>query len=191
MNEQSIKSDAGKLRLSLVPSEIIRAVARVREYGVAKYGEKESWREVEVERYRDALLRHILAYKDDPDGVDEESGLPHLEHVACNVAFLLELREMPKPKESEMCRNCGFSLFRDNAFEHFTYCLKKKVIVDPKCDCEKWREKKTNAIDCSYECICRLCGRVRECFFNRCLQCDKGSKATTRDCVGWSDKAEG
>jgi len=34
---------------------------------------------------------HIWAYLRDPDGVDEESGLPHLEHVACNVAFLLEL----------------------------------------------------------------------------------------------------
>jgi hypothetical protein len=28
---------------------------------------------------------------DDPYGVDKDSGLPHLEHIACNVAFLLEL----------------------------------------------------------------------------------------------------
>lgn len=92
MGDQTIKADAGKLRLSLVPTEIIRAVARVREYGVNKYGASESWKSVEADRYKDALLRHILAYIDEPCGVDEESGLPHLEHVACNVAFLLEMR---------------------------------------------------------------------------------------------------
>lgn len=91
MNNQEIKADAGKPKLTLVPRRIIVDVARVREYGVKKYGEKESWREVEVERYRDAMFRHFLKYLDDPDGVDEESGLPHLWHVACNCAFLCEL----------------------------------------------------------------------------------------------------
>jgi hypothetical protein len=41
---------------------------------------------------QDALLRHTLAYMDDPRGVDAESGLPHLSHIACNVAFLCEMR---------------------------------------------------------------------------------------------------
>jgi hypothetical protein len=85
------KHDTGKPRLSLVPSEIIRAVAAVREYGVQKYGDAENWRTVEKERYRDALYRHLLEYLDDPAGVDTESGLPHLWHLACNVAFLCEL----------------------------------------------------------------------------------------------------
>lgn len=88
---QRLKADAGKLRISLVPTEIIRAIARVREYGVNKYGRKESWRDVEPERYRDALLRHVLLWMDDPHGKDAESGLLHLEHIACNVAFLLEV----------------------------------------------------------------------------------------------------
>lgn len=91
MNNQQIKADAGKLRISLVPTGIIRAIARVREYGVSKYGARESWREVERERYVDALLRHTLAWMDDPDGVDAESGLPHLWHMACNMAFLIEI----------------------------------------------------------------------------------------------------
>ena len=30
---------------------------------------------------------------DDPHGVDEESGYPHLWHVACNVAFLCDLEK--------------------------------------------------------------------------------------------------
>lgn len=90
MNQQA-KADAGKLRLSLVPSEIIRNIAVIREYGNRKYGDSENWRTVETERYRDAAYRHWLAYIDDPGSVDEESGLPHLWHVACNVAFLCEM----------------------------------------------------------------------------------------------------
>lgn len=87
---QDIKADAGKPMLTLVPREILYDVARVREYGVEKYGRKESWRDVESERYRDAAFRHFLAYLDDPKGKDEESGLPHLWHLACNIAFLCE-----------------------------------------------------------------------------------------------------
>lgn len=92
-NDQTIKADAGKLRLTLVPTELIRAVAVIREYGVNKYGESESWKRVEIQRYRDAAYRHFLAYIDNPKSVDEESGLPHLWHLACNIAFLCELED--------------------------------------------------------------------------------------------------
>lgn len=89
--EQQAKADAGKPRLTLVPTEIIRNIAVIREYGNRKYGSAENWRTVEVERYRDAAYRHLLAYIDDPASVDDESGLPHLWHLACNVAFLCEM----------------------------------------------------------------------------------------------------
>ena len=89
--DQTIKADAGKPRLSLVPPEIIEAVGIVRTYGAVKYPEPDSWRKVEVSRYRDALLRHLCEYLRDPASVDEESGLPHLSHAACNIAFLLAL----------------------------------------------------------------------------------------------------
>lgn len=90
---QRAKSDAGKLKLTLVPRSIIRAIAIIREYGNNKYpeGGPDNWKEVGVDRYRDAAFRHFLAYLDDPDGSDVESGLPHLWHLACNVAFLCEL----------------------------------------------------------------------------------------------------
>lgn len=95
MNDQKAKKDEGKPMLSLVPSALIYAVARIREYGNAKYpeGGKDNWKQVEPERYRDAAYRHLLAYIDDPQGVDKESGLPHLWHLACNVAFLCELED--------------------------------------------------------------------------------------------------
>lgn len=93
MPDQIIKADAGKPRLTLVPRKIIFEIAKIRGYGVEKYGDPENWRRVEIERYRDAAFRHFMAYLDDPGGIDEESGLPHLSHLACNIAFLCEMEE--------------------------------------------------------------------------------------------------
>lgn len=91
MNNQSIKADSGKPKVSLVPMQIVRDIAVIREYGVNKYGDAENWRSVEIERYIDALGRHTLAFLENPTGVDEESGYPHLWHLECNAAFLSEL----------------------------------------------------------------------------------------------------
>ena len=93
--DQAAKADAGKLQLTLVPASIIRAVAVVRMYGNEKYpeGGPDNWKQVEKQRYRDALYRHWLAYLDNPEAVDPESGIPHLWHLACNVAFLCEMEE--------------------------------------------------------------------------------------------------
>lgn len=89
--DQEAKADGGKPRPTLVPPRMIWAVAAIREYGCRKYGDPENWRRVEPERYRDAAYRHWLAYLEDPAGTDPESGLPHLWHLACNVAFLCEM----------------------------------------------------------------------------------------------------
>ena len=88
---QDAKADAGKIRLSLVPRKIIWAIGKIREYGCSKYKDPENWKRVSAERYRDAAYRHFLKYLDDPYGTDKESGLPHLWHLACNIAFLIEM----------------------------------------------------------------------------------------------------
>lgn len=94
-DDQEAKADAGKPRLTLVPPRIIWDIAAVREYGNRKYGDPENWRGVRPQRYRDAAFRHFMRYLATPHGVDEESGLPHLWHLACNVAFLCELEDEP------------------------------------------------------------------------------------------------
>ena len=95
MNSQEAKADADKLPVTLVPTNIIYEIARVRNYGCQKYkiGGKDNWKRVSIDRYMNALARHILAAWDDPAKVDEESGLLHLSHAACNLAFILELME--------------------------------------------------------------------------------------------------
>lgn len=129
MNNQEIKADNGKPRVTLVPLEIIRNIARVREFGIQKYKEKESWKSVEVERYRDAMFRHLMLYIEDPYGLDEESGLPHLWHLACNVAFLCDL-EKGKFKDNKVDIK-EFKSFRD-------FFKEEKSYVD--CDGFDWKK---------------------------------------------------
>ncbi len=98
------KQDFGKAKLSLVPRRIIWDVAAIREYGNNKYpdGGPDNWKSVEPERYRDAAYRHFLGYLDDPRSVDSESGLPHLWHLACNIAFLCEMEDIYLSKNPEV-----------------------------------------------------------------------------------------
>lgn len=87
---QEAKADKGKPRPTLVPVSLVEAVTAIREYGCAKYHDPENWKRVEPQRYRDALYRHWLAYLGGEER-DGESGLPHLWHLACNVAFLIDM----------------------------------------------------------------------------------------------------
>lgn len=86
------KHDEGKPRLDLVPPGIIEAVGIIRTYGTEKYGNPDGWKQVEPNRYVAALMRHLCEYLDNPESVDDESGLPHLWHMACNIAFLIEFQ---------------------------------------------------------------------------------------------------
>lgn len=92
---QEIKKDAGKAKISLVPPQIIYDIAQVREYGVKKYGNTMSWKEVELDRYVDALGRHFIEFMKEPLSKDAESGIEHYKHMACNMAFLCELLNVP------------------------------------------------------------------------------------------------
>jgi hypothetical protein len=93
------KADQGKLRIDLVPPAIIEAVAEVRKYGTDKYKDPDNWQTVEPYRYIAALGRHFCDYLRDPQSVDEESGISHLKHMACNIAFLLEMERKAQDEE--------------------------------------------------------------------------------------------
>ena len=100
------KQDYGKAKLTLVPRRILWDIAAIREYGNNKYpeGGPDNWKAVEVDRYRDATFRHLLYYLDDPHGVDKESGLPHLWHLACNIAFICEIEDMYLSKNPDVVK---------------------------------------------------------------------------------------
>ena len=48
----------------------------------------------EIVKREDVYKRqHFVSYINDPLGADEESGLPHLWHLACNIAFLCAMEK--------------------------------------------------------------------------------------------------
>lgn len=102
--DYTIKCDQNKPKLSQFPREAMEAVVEVMEYGARKYGGG-TWNRVEIQRYIDAATRHLYAMQDiDENGkefinfskVDEESGLEHLYHLACNVVYAVALYKRGK-----------------------------------------------------------------------------------------------
>lgn len=90
-HEPGAKLDAGKVRLGLVLggfSQALVEVGKVGTYGAEKYTPN-GWLSVPngIDRYRDAMLRHILA----TDETDPDTGLLHMAHAAWNCLAVLEL----------------------------------------------------------------------------------------------------
>lgn len=87
----TMKFDAGKWRLSLVPVRCLTQIVQVLEFGAKKYKE-DNWQTVPdaQRRYYDAAIRHLTAWWDG-EKLDSESNMPHLAHAACCVIFLLWL----------------------------------------------------------------------------------------------------
>jgi hypothetical protein len=83
-----MKNDQEKNRLDLIEPEFIESVGQVLTFGAQKY-EPNNWQKVDdaENRYYAAAMRHLLAWRKG-EKVDPESGLNHLDHVACNIMFL-------------------------------------------------------------------------------------------------------
>lgn len=102
-----LKHDGGKLRLSLVPAEAIEAIGAVMTHGAEKYG-KDTYKQVEPERYRDALMRHVCKWLKDPHGKDEDSGMPHLWHIITNAAFCASwTSQWKQARSTAQCTICA------------------------------------------------------------------------------------
>lgn len=84
------KDDSGKPRYSLLPREAMRSVVEVLTLGAEKYGAL-NWVLVTPfhERYYDAAMRHLEAWRKNPDMLDHETHEPHLAHAICCLLFLL------------------------------------------------------------------------------------------------------
>lgn len=94
LHRPGVKNDTGKPRAGLVLKDFSRALMAVSEvgtFGAEKYTER-GWVTVEngVERYTDAMVRHLL---DEAQGqvFDDESELAHSAHAAWNALARLEL----------------------------------------------------------------------------------------------------
>ena len=86
---EALKFDAEKPPIGLISRVALEEEAKVLDFGARKY-DKHNWRNgFEWSRLYDAALRHVLAFADGED-VDRETGLSHLAHARCCLAFLIE-----------------------------------------------------------------------------------------------------
>lgn len=116
------KDDQGKLRWTLLPWVSVSQIVRVLEFGAEKYAPG-NWKKVSnpVDRYADALLRHVIAWTNG-EKLDPESGHHHLAHAGCCVLFLLWFDHQPATAalreevpewtdETKECDQCGNPFF--------------------------------------------------------------------------------
>lgn len=94
-HEGAIRYNEGKVRYDLIPPEFIREIAEVLTFGATKYS-PDNWKgfnKQQQEEIKASLLRHIYTYLEG-DEFDQESGLHHLAHAGCNLAFLAYFRNL-------------------------------------------------------------------------------------------------
>ena len=83
------RNNAGKPKIHFVleAKEALEGASRVLEYGAENYA-RGNWKKgLNVTQTIDSLARHLMAYLNGEDN-DEESGLPHVDHVLTNALFL-------------------------------------------------------------------------------------------------------
>ena len=80
----------GKPKHSLIDAEFEAELAKVLTFGAKKYAPN-NWRKgLPWMETMDSLKRHINAFMDPScSDLDEETGLHHMAHVACNAMFLV------------------------------------------------------------------------------------------------------
>jgi len=83
-----VKYDSEKLPVHLIPPEIIHALGEILRFGATKY-EPRNWEKgMAWSRCWSACERHMWAWWGGEDN-DPETGMSHLWHAACCIAFLV------------------------------------------------------------------------------------------------------
>lgn len=92
MSQKSIRKNEGKLRMDLVPTSAIKAMAEVLTKGAEKYDERQWEKGHDWSTPYASLMRHLTAWWEG-ENKDPESELSHLSHVIMNVAMLIEYEQ--------------------------------------------------------------------------------------------------
>lgn len=99
IQETGLRFNEGKIRLDLVPPSAIIALAEVMTAGAKKYAEN-NWRAgMDWNICYASCMRHLLKWQAGED-LDSETGLNHLKHALCNIAFLVEYLEAYPEKDN-------------------------------------------------------------------------------------------
>lgn len=97
-----VKYDGGKVRMDLLPPELIFAVAEILTFGAAKYADRNWEKGMKWGKVFAALMRHMWAWWGGKTttktnflfgDLDLETARSHLWHAACCIAFLIAYEE--------------------------------------------------------------------------------------------------
>lgn len=100
--EKGLKYDTGKTPWHLLPWKQVEKIVDILNYGANKYG-PHNWKQGidrYEDRYFDAALRHLLAWKNGEKNCPE-SGKSHLAHAATNILFLLFFEDKRANKDKK------------------------------------------------------------------------------------------
>jgi len=84
-----LRYNQGKSRVDLLSPLAMMGTAAVLEFGSKKYAEGNWQKGISWRATIGCLLRHTFKFMMGED-MDPESGLPHVDHIACNAMFLQE-----------------------------------------------------------------------------------------------------
>ena len=99
---EGTKHDSGKVRLELIPPELLFAVGSILTFGAEKYADRNWELGMKWSRVFGAMMRHLWCWwggqgptnKNFLFGdLDDETGLSHLWHAGCCIAFLIAYEE--------------------------------------------------------------------------------------------------
>lgn len=100
--KEGTKFDEGKVRLELIPPEILYAVGTVLTFGASKYQERNWEKGMKWSRVFGALMRHMWAWWGGKgpttksflfEDKDSETAYSHLWHAATCILFLVAYEE--------------------------------------------------------------------------------------------------
>lgn len=87
-DNSGVKFDGDKVRMDLLPPELLFAVAKILSFGSKKYSPRNWEQGMSWGRVFAALMRHMWAWWGGEDK-DPETGESHLWHAGCCIAFLI------------------------------------------------------------------------------------------------------
>lgn len=82
------KDDSEKIRMELIPPEMMEAVGDILTFGAKKYADRNWEHGMQWSRPFGALMRHMWAWWGGEDK-DPETGRSHLWHACACIAFLI------------------------------------------------------------------------------------------------------
>lgn len=102
MSEQgAVRKDDGKPQMYLLCPVALEGVSAVLTMGSKKYSPGNWTKGMLWSRCISSLLRHLLKFMAGED-LDEDSGLPHIDHVLCNAMFLSNYFRRHKDKDDRI-----------------------------------------------------------------------------------------